>query len=107
MPQLIAEGADVRAYDPAAGPQAKTFMPDLHVAESAAAAIAGADAALVLTEWNAFRSLPWGTMAPTMRRPLLIDLRNIYEPAEMLRQGMEYVPLGRADMEMAYRAAAE
>ena len=66
-----------------------------------------ADAAVVLTEWSQFRTISWKSLARTMRRPLLIDLRNIYEPEDMVRQGMEHVGLGRREAEQAYKAAAE
>ena len=62
---------------------------------------------MILTEWSAFRAIDWTALGPSMRRRLLIDLRNICDQEEVVRQGMEYVPLGRADIEMAYRAAAE
>jgi UDPglucose 6-dehydrogenase len=107
VPQLLAEGAYVSAYDPAAGVQAQELLPDLPLAESVDAALAGADAALVLTEWGAFRTLPWRKLAASMRRPLLIDLRNLYDPQEMVRQGLEYVSLGRPESEPLLRAAAE
>jgi UDPglucose 6-dehydrogenase len=61
----------------------------------------------VLTEWTSFRALNWRRLIPTMRRPLVIDLRNIYDPAEMARLGVSYVPLGRAEGDMNYRATAE
>jgi UDPglucose 6-dehydrogenase len=107
VPQLIAEGAEVRAYDPAAAGQAKEFLPDVRLVDSAEAAVAGASAAVVLTEWSAFRALAWRKLAPTMRRPLLIDLRNLYDPHQMGEQGMEYLPLGRQEVETSFRAAAE
>jgi UDPglucose 6-dehydrogenase len=107
VPQLIAEGAELTAYDPAAGKQAREFLPDLRLVGTVAEAARGADAVLVLTEWSAFRSVPWRSLAPAMRRPLMIDLRNIYEPDEMVRQGFEYVSLGRPETETALRAAAE
>jgi UDPglucose 6-dehydrogenase len=107
VPQLLAEGAAVTAYDPAAGRQARALLPGLDLAESAAAALAGADAALILTEWGEFRALPWQKLAKTMRQPLVVDLRNIFEAADMARQGFEYVALGRQEGEPGLRAAAE
>ncbi|MGH6924996.1 MAG: UDP-glucose dehydrogenase family protein [Propylenella sp.] len=105
--QLIAEGAEVRAYDPVAAAQAKELLPGLHIAETIEDAARGADAVVILTEWSAFRTIDWRELAPTMRRPLLIDLRNVCEPKDILRQGMEYVALGRPVAEVSYRAAAE
>jgi UDPglucose 6-dehydrogenase len=105
--QLISEGAEVRAYDPVAAGQAKELLPDLLLAETIEEAARGADAVVILTEWSAFRGIDWTKLAPTMRRPLLIDLRNVCEPKDVIRQGMEYVALGRPIAELPYRAAAE
>jgi UDPglucose 6-dehydrogenase len=107
VPLLSAEGADVRGYDPAAGRQARELLPEVVVVDNVEAALAGADAAVILTEWMEFRAISWPALAPIMRRPLVVDLRNIYDPQEMARQGMEYVPLGRPEAEQAFRAAAE
>jgi UDPglucose 6-dehydrogenase len=108
VPQLIAEGAEVKAFDPAAGHQARTLLPQVSLAASAADVIRGMDAVVLLTEWSAFRNIPWKKLAPTMRRPLLIDLRNLYDAQDVMRQGVDYVPLGRQEGESAsYRAAAE
>ena len=108
VPQLIAEGADVRAYDPAAAHQARTLLPNVTLADTVADVVSGSDAVVILTEWPAFRSLAWNQLAPTMRRPLVVDLRNIYEAQDMVRQGLDYVPLGRQEGENpALRAAAE
>ena len=105
--QLIAEGAEVCAYDPAAARHARELIPELKLADSIAAALAGADAAVILTEWGAFRAIDWSEAGPSMRRRLLIDLRNICDQEEVVRQGMEYVPLGRPEAEQVFRAAAE
>ncbi len=107
VPQLVAEGAEVIAYDPQAFHQARELLPHLELADDVEAAVAGADAAVVLTEWGVFRSLTWKKLAATMRRPLIVDLRNIYDAQDMIRQGMEYVPLGRQETEAPFRAAAE
>jgi UDPglucose 6-dehydrogenase len=107
VPQLMAEGAEVRAYDPAAVRHARELLPDLVLVDHPAAAAERADAVVVLTEWSQFRTLAWNKLAPTMRRPLLIDFRNIYEAEDVVRQGMEYVSLGRPEYQAAYRAAAE
>jgi len=70
-------------------------------------AVKGADAAVILTEWSAFRSIAWPELAATMRRPLLIDLRNICEPKDVVNQGMEYIPIGRPSLEPILKIAAE
>ena len=107
VPQLIAEGAQVKAYDPAASSQAGELLPEVRLVNSVEEAVAGVDAAVILTEWGAFRTLSWTRLASTMRRSLLIDLRNLYDPQELAEQGIEYLPLGRQEAEGAFRAAAE
>ncbi len=107
VPRLIAEGAEVTAYDPAVGGEIEAKLRGLQRAASIDAALAGADAAVILTEWNAFRAISWERVAPTMRRPLVIDLRNIYETQDLARRGVEHVPLGRQEPAQPFRAAAE
>jgi len=107
VPMLMEEGAEIVAYDPAAEAQARPLLPGIEFAKNVDEAVAGADAALVLTEWNAFRALSWRRLVTTMRRPLLIDLRNLYDPQEMLERGVTYVSLGRSEAGAAMRAAAE
>jgi UDPglucose 6-dehydrogenase len=107
VPALAAAGAALCGYDPAAAAQARELLPDLALAESAEDALAGADAAVILTEWDAFRRIGWENAAARMRRPLVIDLRNMLAAAEMAALGIEYLPLGRREIEAAYRAAAE
>jgi len=107
VPQLRAEGADLIAYDPEAHRQARELLPDLRLAESVDEAVAGADAALILTEWSVFRSLSWRKLVRTMRRPLVIDLRNLYEAQDLVGRGVDYVPLGRRRVESPAEAAAE
>jgi UDPglucose 6-dehydrogenase len=107
VPELIAGGAELRAYDPTAAHQARELLPQLQLADSVEDVAWGADAVVVLTEWSQFRTIAWRKLIPTMRRPLVIDLRNIFDTQDMLRQGVEYLPLGRGRAELAYRAAAE
>jgi len=108
VPQLLAEGAQVRAFDPAAEHQARVLLPDVTFVPTIAEAVNGSDAVVILTEWPAFRAIAWRQLAPTMRCPLLIDLRNLYEAQDIVRQGLEYVSLGRQDAESSgLRAAAE
>ena len=82
-------------------------MPGMSLANSVESAVTGADAAVVLTEWPEFRAIAWQSLAGTMRRPLVIDLRNIYDAEDIARQGLEYVALGRREAGVPYRAAAE
>jgi UDPglucose 6-dehydrogenase len=105
--QLLSEGAEVRAYDPVAAEQAKGLLPALVLTDSIEAAAESADAVVILTEWHIFRGIDWSKLAPRMRRPLLIDLRNVCEPKDVVRQGMEYVALGRPVEALPFQAAAE
>lgn len=107
VPQLRSEGAELIAYDPEAHRQARKFLPDLRLADSVEEAVSGADAALILTEWNAFRSLSWRKLVRTMRRPIVIDLRNLYDAQDLLGRGVDYVPLGRRRLQAPAVAAAE
>lgn len=94
---LVADGAQVRAFDPAAMANAKELLPtDVVYCEDAYHAAAGADCIVLLTEWNQFRSLDLRRIKETARRPLLVDLRNVYEPEKMRDAGFEYECVGRA-----------
>jgi UDPglucose 6-dehydrogenase len=95
LPRLIAAGAAIRAFDPAGLAEAKRVLPDLVYCRDAYEAIDGADALVLLTEWNEFRALDLARVGRLLRRPLVVDLRNIYRPAEMAAAGLTYVSLGR------------
>ncbi|UIJ44450.1 UDP-glucose/GDP-mannose dehydrogenase family protein [Sphingomonas cannabina] len=88
-------GATVRAYDPEGVEQARPLLNDVAFADSAYAAIDGADALVIVTEWDEFRALDLGRIARTLKTPLLVDLRNIYPPAEAARAGLTLVGVGR------------
>ncbi len=92
---LLAKGAHVKAYDPAAMKNARRVLPEVEYAEELYSAIEGADALVLMTEWNAFRQLDLLKVKKLLNRPLFVDLRNIYTPARMERLGFEYVSLGR------------
>jgi UDPglucose 6-dehydrogenase len=95
LPRLAELGAKVVAFDPAAMPRAKQLMPGLTYAESTEAALKGADVAVVLTEWPDFRTLDLKQLKETLSTPVLIDLRNIFNSAEVKAAGLQYYPLGR------------
>lgn len=107
LPPLIADGAEIVAYDPVAEANAKVLLPDVTFAESIQATIASADAVVILTEWNAFRAIEWSLLLPTMRSRVVVDLRNLYEPDSMLQLGVDYISVGRAVPQRALEAAAE
>jgi UDPglucose 6-dehydrogenase len=86
----------VRAYDPEGAEEAGKLLPDLLYCESAYETMGGADALLIITEWNQFRALDWSRVRRLMKAPVVVDLRNIYKPAEMAAAGFEYISIGRA-----------
>lgn len=94
---LLAEGASVRAFDPAAMANARELLAaEVVYCKDAYDAAAGADCVVLVTEWNQFRSLDLRRLKEAVRRPLLVDLRNVYEPAKMRDAGFDYVGVGRA-----------
>src|SRR5690606_21587414 len=96
LPPLLEDGAEVVDYDPEAMDTARAVLPNgLAYAPTARAALTGADAALILTEWQEFAGLEWRELVGIMRSPLVVDLRNLYSPDFALSQGLIYVSLGR------------
>lgn len=93
--RLIAEGSVVRVYDPAALEEATKSLPGLIPCIDAYDAAQGADALVLITEWNQFRSLDLDRVKAALRRPIFIDLRNVYEPDRMAALGLHYVSVGR------------
>lgn len=93
--KVLAGGARVRAYDPAAMEEARRAMPDIEYADDEYAAAAGCDALVIATEWNQFRNLDWERMKKTLRSPVVVDLRDVYEPQRMKALGISYVSVGR------------
>jgi UDPglucose 6-dehydrogenase len=92
---LLASGATVRAYDPVANENARRILPELEYRRSPYATARGADALVVVTEWNEFRQLDLLRLKRGMRRPVVVDGRNIYDPAEMRALGFVYRGIGR------------
>jgi UDPglucose 6-dehydrogenase len=92
---LLAAGAHVRGYDPAAMERMQAIVPDIEYAKDPYELAAGADALIVITEWNEFRHLDMVRIKTSMRRPVVIDGRNIYVPAEMRAIGFTYRGIGR------------
>jgi UDPglucose 6-dehydrogenase len=96
LPALKQQGAHVRAYDPAGMEEARKLIPDLATATDPYACMEGADAVLILTEWEQFRALDLDRVKASLRAPVIVDLRNIYKPAEMKQKGFTYVSVGRS-----------
>jgi len=92
---LLEAGATIRAFDPAAMQEFSEAWPQVHYASDSYEAAEGADGLVIATEWNQFRALELDRLRKLMSRPLIVDLRNIYEPAKMDAAGFEYVSLGR------------
>ena len=92
---LIDAGVEVTAYDPVGMELAGPMMPGVAMQSDAYAAAQGADAVVIVTEWDAFRALDFARIKQLARGPLLIDLRNIYDPEEVRGAGFAYVSIGR------------
>jgi UDPglucose 6-dehydrogenase len=75
--------------------EARKLMPDLSYCADPYEAMDGADAVVLLTEWNSYRALDLRRMKAALKRPIVVDLRNIYRPAEMRAAGFEYSSIGR------------
>ncbi len=95
VPKLQAAGARIRAYDPEGAHEAKKVL-EVETCEDAYEALSGADGVVILTEWNEFRALDLDRVKSLLKRPLMVDLRNIYRPAQMAEAGFTYVSVGRA-----------
>jgi UDPglucose 6-dehydrogenase len=95
LPALVEGGAKIRAYDPEGMDEAKKLMPELDYCDDAYETMGHADALVLLTEWNEFRGLDLARVKDLLRRPVVIDLRNIYQPQEMLAAGFTYHSVGR------------
>jgi len=95
LPALAKAGATVRAFDPEGMEEAKKLMPDLTYCRDAYDCMTGADAVAIITEWNEFRGLDFARMKQLLRQPNVVDLRNVYNPAEMVEAGFRYSSIGR------------
>jgi UDPglucose 6-dehydrogenase len=96
--ELARRGAAVQAYDPVAMPEARRVLegvPRLGFMDSQAAALAGADALLVVTEWKEFRNPDFDAIKAALKQPVIFDGRNLYDPALMRMMGIEYRGIGR------------
>ena len=92
---LLEEGAEVRAYDPEAMEKAKSVLPKITYCSDPYDAAQGADALVIVTEWDEFRRPDWDRLRSSVERPLIIDGRNVLDPAEVTSQGFHYVSVGR------------
>jgi len=95
LPALTAAGARVVAFDPEAMKEAAHLLKDIVYADSAYRAVEGADAMVIITEWDQFRALDFGRIKGAMKGNVVVDLRNIYSPEDMARYGFAYTSIGR------------
>jgi UDPglucose 6-dehydrogenase len=96
VPALQKAGARVRAYDPEGMKEAQALLANVEWCQDSYDALQGADAGVIVTEWNQFRALDLPRLRQIMKRPLLVDLRNIYRPDEVAAAGITYHSIGRA-----------
>ena len=93
---LIAQGAKVRAYDPVALPEARVELNgSVHYCDSAYAAAEGVDALVVGTGWPEFRGLDFSRIKHLLKRPLIVDTKNLLDAVRLRSMGFEYVGVGR------------
>lgn len=95
VPRLIENGAKVKAHDPVCMEAATELLPGVDFADNAYEAVDGADAVVLLTEWNQYRALDLEKIKASMKSPIFIDLRNVYDPKQMAAMGFKYVSIGR------------
>jgi UDPglucose 6-dehydrogenase len=92
---LEERGVSVRAFDPVAMPRAEKLMPSVTMCEDSYEACEGADALVIMTEWNQFRMLDLERIRSLLRAPVVVDLRNVYAPTQMRGAGFRYTCVGR------------
>ena len=95
IPKLQEAGAEIQAYDPAGLEEARKLLPTVKLCANAYEAAAGADGLVLMTEWNQFRNLDLERIKSSMKAPVFVDLRNVYEPARMAALGFRYTSVGR------------
>ena len=95
VPALCDDGATVRAFDPQGMEEAKQLLNGVVWCDDTYSTMEGADCLAIVTEWNEFRALDLGRVKSLLTQPLLVDLRNIYQPDEMKKAGFDYHSVGR------------
>jgi UDPglucose 6-dehydrogenase len=95
IPALQAAGARVKAYDPESMHEAGKMLTEVDFCDGPYHAVDGADAVVLITEWDQFRALDLDRMKKLLKSPVVIDLRNVYQPADMARRGFAYTSIGR------------
>ncbi|MHA7871441.1 MAG: UDP-glucose dehydrogenase family protein, partial [Hyphococcus sp.] len=95
VPALQAAGARIRAFDPAGMEEAKTLLSDIDYTDGPYQTLEGADAVVIITEWDEFRALDLDRVKALLTTPVMVDMRNIYRPAEMAERSIDYHSIGR------------
>ena len=98
IPELLSAGAGIRAFDPEGMHEAKKLLPDIYYSADTYDALEGTDCIVIMTEWNEFRGLDWGRVRSLARGRVVVDLRNIYNPAQVAANGFAYHSIGRASV---------
>jgi UDPglucose 6-dehydrogenase len=94
IPYLQAKGARIRAYDPEGAAQARKLL-QIETLSDAYQTLEDADCVVILTEWNEFRALDLARVKRLLKRPTMVDLRNIYRADQLIAAGFKYVSVGR------------
>ena len=97
IPALQAAGAQIQAYDPEGMKEASKLLNDVAWTENAYEAMEGADVVVIVTEWNEFRGLDLSRAKQVLNKPVMVDLRNVYEPRDMTAAGFSYYGIGRGN----------
>ena len=96
LPELLNKGISINAHDPQGMEEAKKVLPsEIDYYDDIYMALDGADAVLLMTEWNTYRNLDMNLVKNKLKNPIFIDLRNVYEPKEMQKYGFDYFSVGR------------
>ncbi len=95
---LLGAKANIRAFDPAAMEECREIWPEVEFCGTPYLAADGADGVVIVTEWNQFRALELDRLKQLLNHPLIVDLRNIYEPAKMSAAGFDYISVGRPEV---------
>lgn len=98
LPALAAQGAKLRAYDPVSMPKARSLFKGTKFCRDPYEAAQGAEAVLLLTEWNEFKQVDFQKLKAIVKQPILVDGRNMYEAQEMAEKGFEYHGMGRGEV---------
>ncbi|MFT3722013.1 MAG: UDP-glucose/GDP-mannose dehydrogenase family protein [Hyphomonadaceae bacterium] len=95
IPALQAAGARIKAYDPESMHEAGKMLSEVDFCDGPYHALDGADAMVLITEWDQFRALDFDRVRKLLKSPVVVDLRNVYQPADMQRRGFTYASIGR------------